>query len=83
MNSLAFIVAQRRLQLPPLLLHELAMIKDNIDQLLDSGMLKLDVSEKSNYELGDDLWVKSMESSLENDMMGQKSGNVVKIQLKD
>ena len=62
---------------------QLAMIKDNIDQLLDSGMLKLDVSEKSNYELGDDLWVKSMESSLENDMMGQKSGNVVKIQLKD
>lgn len=62
---------------------QMAMIKDNIDQLLDSGMLKLDVSEKSNYELGDDLWVKSMESSLENDMMGQKSGNVVKIQLKD
>ena len=62
---------------------QVAMIKDNIDQLLDSGMLKLDVSEKSNYELGDDLWVKSMESSLDNDMMGQKSGNVVKIQLKD
>ena len=60
-----------------------AMIKDNIDTVLDSGMLKLDVSEKANYELGDDLWVKSLECTLENDMMGQKSSNVVKTQLKD
>ena len=61
---------------------QVAMIKDNIDQLLDSGMLKLDVSEKSNYELGDDLWVKSMESSLDNDMMGQKTSSSTKIQQK-
>lgn len=60
-----------------------AMIKENIDTVLDSGMLKLDVSEKANYELGDDLWVKSMESTADTDIMGQKSGAVVKIQLKN
>ena len=60
-----------------------AMIKDNIDTVLDSGLLKLDVSEKSSYELADDLWVKSMETTVENDMMGQKSTTNVKVQLKD
>lgn len=60
-----------------------AMIKENIDTVLDSGMLKLDVSEKANYDLGDDLWVKSMECSIDNNMMGQKSGAVVKIQQKN
>ena len=60
-----------------------AMIKDNIDTVLDSGLLKLDVNEKSSYELADDLWVKSMETTVENDMMGQKSTTSVKVQLKD
>ena len=60
-----------------------AMIKDNIDTVLDSGMMKLDVSEKANYELGDDLWVKSMDCTTDNDMLGQKSSSVVKIQLKN
>ena len=60
-----------------------AMIKENIDTVLDSGMLKLDVSEKANYDLVDDLWVKSMECSIDNNMMGQKSGAVVKIQQKN
>ena len=60
-----------------------AMIKDNIDTVLDSGLLKLDVSEKSSYELADDLWVKSMETTVENDMRGQKSTTNGKVQLKD
>lgn len=59
------------------------MIKENIDAALESGLLKLDINEKSSYELADDFWVKSMESSMENDMMGQKNGTVVKIVLKD
>lgn len=58
------------------------MIKENIDTALDSGLLKIDISEKSNYELDDDLWVKSMENTMESDMMGQKSSNQTKIELK-
>jgi hypothetical protein len=75
----AYILKQVEMTAP----QQLDMIKDNIDQLLSSGLLKLDVNEKSNYELGDDLWVKSLESTLENDMMGQKSSTVVKTQLKN
>ena len=60
-----------------------AMIKDNIDTVLDSGLLKLDMNEKASYELTDDLWVKSMETTMESDIMGQKSSTIVKTQLKN
>ena len=59
------------------------MIKDNIDTVLDSGLLKLDMNEKASYELTDDLWVKSMETTMESDIMGQKSSTIVKTQLKN
>ena len=59
------------------------MIKDNIDMVLNSGLVKIDVTENANYELGDDLWIKSMESTVETDMMGQKSSTRTKIQLKN
>ena len=75
----AFILKQVERTAP----QQAAMIKENIDTVLDSGLMKLDVSEKANYELGDDLWVKSMECTTDSDMMGQKSGSVVKIQLKN
>ena len=60
-----------------------AMIKDNIDTVLESGLVKLEMSEKANYELADDLWVKSLEATMESDIMGQKSSTVVKTQLKN
>lgn len=59
------------------------MIKDNIDMVLNSGLVKIDVTENANYELGDDLWIKSMEMTVETDMMGQKSSTRTKIQLKN
>lgn len=59
------------------------MIKDNIDMVLSSGLVKIDVTENANYELGDDLWIKSMETTVETDMMGQKSSTRTKIQLKN
>ena len=59
------------------------MVKENIDMVLSSGLVKIDVTEKTNFELADDYWVKSMENVLENEMMGQKSKTLVKIQLKD
>lgn len=60
-----------------------SMVKDNIDQLLDSGLLKFDMSENSSYDLGDDHWVKSLESNMESNLMGQKSTTRIKVQLKD
>ena len=58
------------------------MIKDNIDTVLNSGLIKIDVTENANYELADDLWINSMETSIDNEMMGQKSSTRTKIQLK-
>ena len=40
-------------------------------------------NEKASYELTDDLWVKSMETTMESDIMGQKSSTIVKTQLKN
>ena len=58
------------------------MVKENIDMVLSSGLIKIDVTENANYELADDLWIKSMETTIENDMMGQKSSSRIKIQQK-
>lgn len=58
------------------------MIKENIDMVLSSGLIKIDVTENANYELADDLWIKAMETTVENDMMGQKTSSSTKIQQK-
>ena len=58
------------------------MVKENIDMVLSSGLVKIDVTENANYELADDLWIKSMETTIDNEMMGQKSSTRIKIQLK-
>lgn len=58
------------------------MVKENIDVVLSSGLIKIDVTENASYELADDLWIKSMETTVDNDMMGQKSSTRIKIQLK-
>lgn len=42
------------------------MVKDNIDTLLESGMLKVEGSETATYEFAADGWVKTM--TLKNDM---------------
>lgn len=47
------------------------MVKQNIDQIMDSGMLKLDAKETATYELGDDGWVKSIKAEVTNESMGQ------------
>ena len=47
------------------------MIKDNIDQLMSTGMLKMDHKETVTYELQDDGWVKSIEVDSTTETMGQ------------
>ena len=49
------------------------MIKQNIDQVMDSGMLKIDMKQTANYEIADDGWVKRLESDATTDTMGQKT----------
>ena len=48
------------------------MVKQNIDQLMASGMLKLDMQENASYQLADDGWLKSLKVEDTADTMGQK-----------
>ncbi len=59
------------------------LVKDNIDQLMDSGMAKIDSKETATYELQDDGWVKSILAETTYQMMGQNTKTVVKVEIKD
>ena len=48
------------------------MVKDNIDQLMSSGMLKMDYKETATYELDEDGWVKSIVVESTTETMGQQ-----------
>ena len=58
------------------------MVKENIDQLKNSGMLKIDAKETASYELQDDGWVKTMKVETTYNAMGQDTKSVVTINLK-
>ena len=49
------------------------MVKDNIDTLMDSGLLKAEGTEKSSYELADDGWVKTMTMESNSKVMQQET----------
>jgi len=59
------------------------MVKENIDQLMDSGMAKIDSKETATYELQDDGWVKSILAETTYQMMGQNTKTVVRVEIKD
>lgn len=48
------------------------MIKDNIDQVMATGMLKIDMTQKDTYEFQADGWPKSIVTENTTDMMGQQ-----------
>ncbi len=48
------------------------MVKDNIDQLMSSGILKMNHKETATYELDDDGWVKSIVVESTTETMGQQ-----------
>lgn len=50
-----------------------AMIKQNIDQLIQSGMLKMDVTEKGTYQLDEAGWPLTITSEQKTENMGQAS----------
>ena len=49
------------------------MVKDNIDTLMESGLLKAEGTEKSSYELADDGWVKTMTMESNSKVMQQET----------
>lgn len=48
------------------------MVKQNIDQVMATGMLKMNHQEKATYELQDDGWVKSITTDATTETMGQQ-----------
>lgn len=58
------------------------MIKQNIDQVMDSGMMKFDMKETATYELADDGWVKSIKAESSYEAMGQNTQTVTTVTLK-
>jgi hypothetical protein len=61
----ALIIAQLEKSLPA---DQVNMIKDNIDKVMESGMLKIDCKETASFELQADGWVKTIkvEETMEN-----------------
>jgi len=65
----ALIIAKVEQSIPD----QAAMIKQNIDQLMDSGMLKLEMKESATYELQADGWVKTIKVETTSDSLGQQA----------
>jgi hypothetical protein len=74
----ALLIKQVELRAP----EQAQMVKDNIDQILDSGMLKIDMTQKDTYELQADGWPKSIVTENTTDMMGQQVITKTSITLK-
>ena len=49
-----------------------AMVKENIDQIMATGMLKMDMKETATYELQADGWLKSIKNETTTETMGQQ-----------
>lgn len=58
------------------------MIKQNIDQIMATGMLKLESKETATYELQDDGWVKSIKTESTNEALGQQTKTTATVTLK-
>lgn len=57
-------------------------IKQNIDMVMQSGMMKIEMTEDTTYELQDDGWVKSIKTVMNNKMMGQDIRTVSTVTMK-
>ncbi len=58
------------------------MVKQNIDQLMTSGMFKMEQKETATYELQSDGWVKSLTVDNTTDSMGQQLSTKTTIAIK-
>ena len=64
-----FIIAQVEQILP----EQASMIKQNIDMVMKSGMMKIDMKETAIYKMANDNWVNSLTVESTYDMLGQKT----------
>ena len=55
------------------------MVKENIDQLMESGMLKMDVKSTATYEFDDNCWVKAIQSEATTETAGQATTTKSKV----
>lgn len=74
----ALVIAQVEKMAP----EQASVVKENIDTVMDSGMIKIDVKETATYELADDNWVKSIKADVTNESMGQKMTVATSVTLK-
>ena len=58
------------------------MVKQNIDAVMASGMIKFEGSDKTTYELADDGWMKSIEEESTTNTMGQEIKSKTTVRLK-
>lgn len=58
------------------------MIKQNIDKIMDSGLLKMDMKETATYLLQKDDWLKSVTIEMTNNTMGQQAVSKTTITVK-
>lgn len=65
----AMIIAEVEKSMP----EQADMVKQNIDQLISSGMLKMDMKETATFMLEDDNWVRSIHGEMTLDAMGQQT----------
>lgn len=74
-----FVIAQVEKVMP----NQAETIRQNIDMVLSSGMLKMEMTENSTYTLNPDGWVKSIATELNSDTMGAKSSAKTTVRLKE
>lgn len=58
------------------------LIKQNIDQVMATGMIKFESKETATYELQDDGWVKSIKTESTNEAMGQQMKTTTTVTIK-
>ena len=57
------------------------MVEQNFDQIMASGMLKMEMNTTSDYEIQPDGWVKSISTEIKQNSMGQAVDGTVKTEL--
>jgi len=57
------------------------MVKQNIDQLMESGMMKMEMTETATFELQADGWVKSIKAENTSNAMGQQTKSTTTVTL--
>lgn len=69
-------------QIEKLMPNQMDMIRQNIDTMLDSGMMKMEMKENAIYTLTDDKWVNTITSELNSETAGQKTTTKTTLRLK-